>query len=234
MARFSGDTRPRLPILEDRSTLPIVRSPAAANASLSWWLMAVGLRQPVGRALYAQEEAVQPDEGVGFAHARRAGGRSRVDDDADRSAASDWVGRAGCARAASGGGSGERARPVESTAQQTASQPPSFGLPLAESFEQMQSQAAQLAAQLRKQQATIDHREAEVNARAAAVESQVRTARLWLLEKLEELAQRKAELSSAAADIAMQSPSDDTPQPPSGQARARRRAGWADARAWSD
>jgi hypothetical protein len=60
-------------------------------------------------------------------------------------------------------------------------------------FEQMQNQAAQLAAQLAKQQMALDHREAEINARAAAVESQVRTARLWLSEKLEMLARSKGE-----------------------------------------
>jgi hypothetical protein len=93
---------------------------------------------------------------------------------------------------------GDAAPRVASTARQEPFQPTTFVMPLAQSFEQMQNQAAQLAAQLCKQQATLDHREAEVNARAASVESQVRTARLWLVEKLEELAQRTAELSAAA------------------------------------
>ncbi len=62
----------------------------------------------------------------------------------------------------------------------------------------MQNQAAQLAAQLGKQQATLDHREAELNARAAAVENQVRAARLWLAEKLDLLAHHKGDLPSWA------------------------------------
>ncbi len=67
-------------------------------------------------------------------------------------------------------------------------------------FEQMQNQAAQLAAQLSRQQMALDHREAEINARAAAVESQVRTARLWLAEKLEMLGRHKSDASWASPE----------------------------------
>jgi hypothetical protein len=73
---------------------------------------------------------------------------------------------------------------------------PADGLAL----EQVHSQAAQIAAQLSKQQTALDHREAEINARAAAVESQVRTARLWLTEKLEMLAQHKGDLTWAGEE----------------------------------
>jgi hypothetical protein len=96
-------------------------------------------------------------------------------------------------------------------AQQEALHSSALVVPLALTFEQVQSQAAQLAAHLCKQQSTLDHREAEVNARAAAVESQVRTARLWLVEKLEELAERTAELSAAASARAQPAPSDHAP-----------------------
>jgi hypothetical protein len=84
------------------------------------------------------------------------------------------------------------------TVQSPAAEPDAAAVPLALTFEQVQGQAAQLAALLGKQQATLDHREAEVNARAAAVENQVRTARLWLVEKLDELAERTAEIHAAA------------------------------------
>lgn len=87
-------------------------------------------------------------------------------------------------------------------------QPAADTMPLGLTFEQVQNQAAQLAAQLSKQQASLDHREAEVNARAAAVESQVRTARLWLVEKLDELSQRAAE-QGAAGPTAANEPSAD-------------------------
>jgi hypothetical protein len=97
-------------------------------------------------------------------------------------------------------------------AQQEALHSAALVVPLALTFEQVQSQAAQLAAHLCKQQSTLDHREAEVNARAAAVESQVRTARLWLVEKLDELAERTAELNAAASGRAEPAPSDHAPR----------------------
>ncbi|HTU25682.1 MAG TPA: hypothetical protein VMF30_09810, partial [Pirellulales bacterium] len=74
-----------------------------------------------------------------------------------------------------------------------AAPPNPLALPPAQTFEQIQSHAAQLATQLGKQQASLDHREAEVNARAAAVENQVRAGRLWLLEKLAEIEELKAD-----------------------------------------
>jgi hypothetical protein len=61
-------------------------------------------------------------------------------------------------------------------------------------WEQMERQAGEIAVHLARQQTTLDHREAELNARAAAVENQVRAARLWLAEKLEMLAQHKGDL----------------------------------------
>jgi len=57
--------------------------------------------------------------------------------------------------------------------------------------EQVRSQAAQLAAHLRRQQAALDHRESELNSRLAAVETQVRGARLWLTQRQDELGQIK-------------------------------------------
>lgn len=60
--------------------------------------------------------------------------------------------------------------------------------------EQVRLQSAQLAAQLQRQQQAIDHRESELNARVAAMENQIRAARLWLDEQQAELALREAEV----------------------------------------
>jgi hypothetical protein len=49
--------------------------------------------------------------------------------------------------------------------------------------QQVRAQASQLAGHLRRQQAALDHREAELNARVGAMESQFRNARLWPAEK---------------------------------------------------
>jgi hypothetical protein len=59
---------------------------------------------------------------------------------------------------------------------------------------QVRLQAAQLASHLERQQSAVDHRESELNARAAAVENEIRSARLWLDERHAELAEHKAEL----------------------------------------
>jgi hypothetical protein len=59
---------------------------------------------------------------------------------------------------------------------------------------QVRAQASQLASHLQRKQATVDHREAELNARLAAMEKEIRGARLWLNERHAELAQQKAEL----------------------------------------
>jgi DNA repair exonuclease SbcCD ATPase subunit len=72
----------------------------------------------------------------------------------------------------------------------------------AEIVQQVRSQAAQLAAHLQRQQAAIDHREAELNARNAAFENQVRSARLWLNERQGELAERQDELDRQEKDVA--------------------------------
>ena len=64
------------------------------------------------------------------------------------------------------------------------------------------AQAAQLATHLQKQQASIDHRESELNARNAAIENQVRGARLWLSERHTELSQRQAELDRREKELA--------------------------------
>jgi hypothetical protein len=64
--------------------------------------------------------------------------------------------------------------------------------------QQIRSQASQLAAHLQRQQAAVDHRESELNSRLAAMENQIRSARLWLNERQAELDRREAELATIA------------------------------------
>ncbi len=82
-------------------------------------------------------------------------------------------------------------------------------------MQRVRSQAAQLAAHLQRQATSVDHREAELNSRLAAMESQVRNARLWFGEQqLEietrqaELARREQELSEREAHLAGNAPRD--------------------------
>jgi hypothetical protein len=58
--------------------------------------------------------------------------------------------------------------------------------------EQWRTQANQLAEHLRARQKDLDHREAELNARSAQLESDLRCARLWLSERIAELQERAA------------------------------------------
>ena len=66
--------------------------------------------------------------------------------------------------------------------------------PASNTPEQIRLQAAQLGALLEKQRSSVDHREAELNARHAAMENQVRAARLWLTEQHLDLTERRAEI----------------------------------------
>jgi hypothetical protein len=66
--------------------------------------------------------------------------------------------------------------------------------PAAAFVEQVQTQAAQLAEHLQRQRDNLDRREAELNARSAAVDNQVRGARLWL-------EQREAETEARADEV---------------------------------
>jgi len=66
--------------------------------------------------------------------------------------------------------------------------------PVTNTPEQIRLQAAQLGALLEKQRSSVDHREAELNARNAAIENQVRAARLWLTEQHLDLTERRAEI----------------------------------------
>ncbi len=68
-------------------------------------------------------------------------------------------------------------------------------------LQQVRSQAAQLAVHLQRQQASVDHRESELNSRLAAMENQIRTARLWLNERQSELAVRQAELDRRELEL---------------------------------
>lgn len=60
--------------------------------------------------------------------------------------------------------------------------------------DQVRLQASQLATHLQRQQQAIDHRESELNARVAAMENQIRAARLWLEEQQAELTSREMEI----------------------------------------
>ena len=67
--------------------------------------------------------------------------------------------------------------------------------------QQVRAQASQLAAHLRKQQAALDHREAELNARVGAMETQFRNARLWLSEHQQELTEQKTALEPRQKEV---------------------------------
>jgi hypothetical protein len=64
---------------------------------------------------------------------------------------------------------------------------------------QVHLQAAQLGEHLRTRQTQLDHREAELNARAAQLERDARAARLWLNERMAEL-DDQAKTSTPAAE----------------------------------
>jgi hypothetical protein len=68
---------------------------------------------------------------------------------------------------------------------------------------QIRLQASQLATHLQRQQTAIDHREAELNARVAAMENQIRAARLWLDEHHGELSLREEDVSRREASLPM-------------------------------
>ena len=68
--------------------------------------------------------------------------------------------------------------------------------------EQISLQAAQLAAHLRSRQQELDHREAELNSRTARLESDARTARLWIDQHETDLVSREAELACRERDLA--------------------------------
>jgi hypothetical protein len=73
---------------------------------------------------------------------------------------------------------------------------------------QMHNQASQLAVHLQEMRADVDRREAELNAREATAEKEMRSARLWLqqreqelIDRAEVLDQRECALSDAEAKI---------------------------------
>lgn len=67
--------------------------------------------------------------------------------------------------------------------------------------QQIRLQAVQLATYLQRRQASVDHREGEVNARVAAMENQIRSARLWLDERHAELADLKTQLDRREQEL---------------------------------
>jgi chromosome segregation ATPase len=65
-------------------------------------------------------------------------------------------------------------------------------------------QAEQIAAHLRLRQKELDHREAELNSLTARLESDARSARLWLSERETELASRAEEAAELQANLLKQ------------------------------
>ena len=61
---------------------------------------------------------------------------------------------------------------------------------------QLQAQADELAAHLRQRQQELDRREAQLHARLAAFEQEVRDARLWLAERNDQLNDRERKLQA--------------------------------------
>lgn len=71
-----------------------------------------------------------------------------------------------------------------------------------EDSEQLQAHARQLAEYLRRRKAEVERREAELNARLAGLESEVRGARLWLSERVQELAEQKKDFERREQKLA--------------------------------
>jgi hypothetical protein len=96
--------------------------------------------------------------------------------------------------------------PREQSPPREAAEPPLAAAVAAESNaavtgQQVRLQAAQLATHLQRQQAAVDHRESQLNARLAAVENQIRAARLWLDERHAEMAAKTAELDRREREL---------------------------------
>lgn len=72
---------------------------------------------------------------------------------------------------------------------------------VATTIKQVRTQAAQLATHLQRQQATVDHRESELNARLASMENEIRAARLWLNQRHDELAARSSQLDQRQCEL---------------------------------
>ncbi len=71
--------------------------------------------------------------------------------------------------------------------------------------EQLQLQAAQLAGHLKARLSEVDRREAQLNARIAQLEADLRTARLWQREREYDFQQREGELSRQIEDLQQRS-----------------------------
>jgi DNA repair exonuclease SbcCD ATPase subunit len=67
--------------------------------------------------------------------------------------------------------------------------------------QRVERQAAQLADHLRNRQKDLDRREAQLNAAVAQLESDLRTARMWLADQEAELTQRRLELDAREKEI---------------------------------
>lgn len=67
--------------------------------------------------------------------------------------------------------------------------------------ERVHKQAAQLAGALRERQREIDHRDAQVNARLAQLETEMRAARLWLAEREAEIAVREQDCQRRQTEL---------------------------------
>lgn len=94
--------------------------------------------------------------------------------------------------------------PVEPPAEVTSDtpvQPEQVKVPDEAAQARVHAQADQLAAHLRSRQKELDHRESQVNACLAALDRDMRTARLWLKEREAEFTERAAFLDSREANL---------------------------------
>jgi septal ring factor EnvC (AmiA/AmiB activator) len=70
-----------------------------------------------------------------------------------------------------------------------------------QSADQLEAQAGQLASYLQERQRDVDGREAQLNARVAQLENELRTARLWVRERDHEFSEREQVLQQRIADL---------------------------------
>jgi hypothetical protein len=103
----------------------------------------------------------------------------------------------------------DAAHPVEVSSENLAVSPPpqefrsilSQGISPEELEEQLYRQATQLAEYLRTRQSDLDHRETQLQVQIAQLESDARTARLWLSEREAELLQRQESLARSERQL---------------------------------
>jgi chromosome segregation ATPase len=91
------------------------------------------------------------------------------------------------------------------------------GLSPAARREQLELEAAQLGDYLRERLREVDRREAQVNARAAQLEADVRAGRVWMSDRQQEFQEREAQLRQQIEDLKARGSSDTPEQSGDGQ-----------------